>query len=119
MDDSVKPTAALLQSSPSLSPETHSLIYHQSTNCNIFATYLSSFNLGILFIEEGNKARSKMTAVAFRRKNEPYEVSRRIVMLEMVDAIKLTLVIETLRIDHFRTKFGMPPRQKVQLTQCC
>ena len=32
---------------------------------------MSGINLGILFVEECNKARSIMTAIAFRRKNKP------------------------------------------------
>jgi hypothetical protein len=56
---------------PNETQETHSLVYHQSINSDLLASYLSSFNLSILFVEECNKFRSIMTAVAFRRKNKP------------------------------------------------
>ena len=56
---------------PNKSHEIDSLVYHQSTNCDFFTSYLTSFYLDILFVKECNKARSIMTTVAFRRKNKP------------------------------------------------
>ena len=62
-------------------------------------------------VEEGNKARTISTTGAFRRQNKPdmNEVSGCIV-LRIMKAIKRTRMIETWKIDHFRTKFELPPR---------
>ena len=61
-----------------------------------------------------------MTAVAFRSENKPdMMLADAQYYLGITNDSKRTLVIETWRIDHFRTKFEMPPRQKEQLTQCC